>query len=83
VPPGSEEVVICGGLSVRTRIDNACVSLCPKVSATRTVNGKVPVAVGDPVIVPDVGLMVRPGGSDPAEMLQVSGPVPVASTAWL
>jgi hypothetical protein len=64
-------------------IDSARVACCPKVSATRTVNWKFPVAVGIPVIVPEVELMVRPGGSDPAEMLQVSGAVPVASTAWL
>jgi hypothetical protein len=48
----------------------------------RTVNGKVPLAVGAPVIVP-VGFNINPGGSDPAEMLQFSGVVPVASTAWL
>ena len=65
-----------------TRIESACVSLCPNVSATRTMNGKVPVEVGAPVIVPG-GFKISPGGSDPAEMLQVSGPVPVASTAWL
>ena len=57
-------------------IDSACVSFCPKVSATRTVNGKVPVAVGAPVIVPVVAFKFRPGGSVPAEILQVSGAVP-------
>ena len=68
---------------VLTRIELGCVSFCPKVSATQTVNGKVPVAVGAPVIVPVLAFKLRPGGSAPAEMLQVSGPVPVAITGWL
>jgi hypothetical protein len=47
------------------------------------VNGKSPIALGAPVITPVVELIVRPGGRAPAEMLQVSVPVPVAGTAWL
>ena len=73
-------------MSVLTRIESACVSVCPKLSATRTVNGKVPVAVGIPVIVPVLADRARPGGSVPVPgetMLKVRGAVPVASTGWL
>ena len=84
VPPGSEADVICGGLDVFTRIESDCVAACPNVSATRTVNGKLPVAVGAPTIVPVLECKSRPGGNVPEAMLKVSGPVPPwVSTAWL
>ena len=84
VPPGSEAGVICGGLDVFTRMESACVAACPNVSATRTMNGKLPVAVGAPVIVPVLAFRLRPGGNVPEAMLKVSGPVPPwVNTAWL
>ena len=59
-------------------IVNACVSSCPLVSATRTVNGKLPVAVAVPEIAPVVVFRLNPAGSVPVPgtMLKVSGPKP-------
>ena len=65
-------------------IERARVTTCPAESATWTVNKNVPVAVGVPEITPVIGFIPRIGGSVPATMLQVSGPVPpVVCTGWL
>ena len=71
-------VAIPGGLDGSMRIEKACVSSCPLVSATRTVNGKVPVAVAVPEIAPVVAFRLKPGGSVPVPgtMLKVSAPKP-------
>src|SRR5260370_14382082 len=47
-------------------------------SVTWTVMGKVPVAVGVPAMAPVLGFKVRPLGSVPVAMLQVTAPVPPA-----
>ena len=79
--------MIVGGAGKLIVIERARVTTCPAVSATWTVNGNVPVAVGVPEITPVVGFIPRGGGSVPVPgttMLHVSGPVPpVASTGWL
>ena len=74
-----------GWLRIVILIESACVSFCPPASATRTVNVDVPAgAIGVPEITPVVGFKLRPGGSVPAEMLQVSGAIPpTVWTVWL
>jgi len=56
------------------------------LSVTRTVkvNGEPVVVMGVPAITPVSGLMSRPIGRKPAEILQWYAPTPpVAATAWL
>jgi hypothetical protein len=52
-------VVIFGGVAGLMRIERACVSACPAVSATRMVNDDVPGAVGVPDIAPVVEFKFR------------------------
>ena len=80
VPAGSVVIVIFGGAGKLMVIDRARVANCPKVSVTLTVKLEVPVGVvGVPemmILGPVKEAIVRPGGSDPAVILQVSVPMP-------
>ena len=60
-------MVIFGGMAGLMRIENACVSACPVVSATRTVNDDVPGAFGVPEITPVAGFKFRFCGSVPSD----------------
>ena len=58
------------------------VALCPRLSCTRMVTGKVPAVVGVPDSSPVVASRVRPGGNVPVKD-QLKGPVPpVTTNAW-
>ena len=59
-----------------TTIVSACSSKTPVVSVTRTVKAKLPVAVGVPLITPDVVFKTRPAGRAPVTIDQVNGVVP-------
>ena len=83
-PGGSVLVVMFGGAGGLIVIDSAWTSESPAASCTRTINDDVPATVGVPEISPFVEFNVKPAGSAPPMMLQVSAPVPpVASTGWL
>ena len=71
--------MILGRVGELTRIESACVSACPAVSATRTVKEEVPGAFGVPEITPVGGFKLRFCGSAPAKILHVSAPVPPAA----
>ena len=64
-------------------IERGCVSDCDIASVAFTVKFEVPVLVGVPEMVPDV-LRARFAGSDPADFVHTSVPVPpVACSVWL
>lgn len=65
-----------GGRAGLMRIERAWVSDCPAVSATRSVNADVPVAVGVPEMVPVEGLRIRFCGKSPSASVHSSAPVP-------
>ena len=55
---------------------NCWVAACPVLSVTRTVNVKVPAAVGVPLTRPGDACTERPGGRVPATCAQVYGGTP-------
>ncbi len=65
-----------------TVIVRLCVAAWPVASTTRTVNGKVPPAVGTPDSRPVVGTRLSPGGRPPALTDQVTGAVPPVTVSW-
>jgi hypothetical protein len=81
VPPGSEVVVIINGPPMV--IERAFESRAWALSSTCIVKFETPGAVGVPEITPVVLVRVRPAGSEPAGIDQVSGRVPPAATAIL
>jgi hypothetical protein len=84
VPPGSEVVVIVGGIAGLMMIERPCVTVWPLASFTSTVNDEVPVTIGVPEMTPVAGFRLRFCGREPVAMLHINGPLPpVACTDWL
>ena len=78
---GKEDVVIDGGAAIT--IDSAFESDALALSVTLTVKFAVPVVDGVPLITPVPAFMVKPGGSDPGDTVQLKGLVPPeAATGW-
>jgi len=72
-------VMVSGAM---TSIVYCCVVFNPDSSAALTVNVNVPSVVGVPVMVAEIfGIVLSesPGGSDPAEMDHVVGPLPLVN----
>ena len=69
-------MVVGGGAQSAMVMVWAWVAVRPVESTTLRVKLKVPAAVGVPVIAPVEGASVKPGGSVPAETVQVNGAVP-------
>ena len=68
-------MIVSGGGAALMVSEKAFVADCDNASVTFTVKFEVPVLVGVPEMVP-VELRVRFAGSDPAEAIQESVPVP-------
>ena len=76
-------VVITGGALTTWRL-RAWVSVAELASVTLTVKFDVPVAVGVPLMTPVLLFRLRPAGSDPLSMLQVTGLIPpLSASVWL
>jgi hypothetical protein len=85
IPPGRLDVVIDGGMGA---ITVAIVILNPfwcddTLFAAVTVNVIVPSVVGEPDISPVETFRLRPAGSEPPDIDQLIGPVPLAVSVWL
>ena len=79
MPFGNEVVVIAR--TAFTWMVSCAVAVCgagTEVSVPFTVNVLLPVVVGAPVMAPVAAFSIRPAGSEPTEMLQVTGGVPPA-----
>ena len=68
VPLGRMLVIESGELIV---MEAGAVAVAPRLSLTWIVKFEVPFVVGTPEITPVLAEMLRPAGSDPAEMLHV------------
>ncbi len=83
-PPRATLMYSTTGIASRMSIARSllAVSGVSLESVAFTVKLKTPTCVGVPVMAPVVPLSARPGGSEPAEMLQVSSgmpPVPLST----
>lgn len=78
VPAGNDEVVIERALTTVMLSDLVAVCVGVEESVALTVKEVVPVAVGVPVMAPVLEFKLAQDGSDPVEMLQVTGGLPPA-----
>ena len=77
VPWSSVCAGIVGATTGAAIVMDSCLVTLPKLFWARTVKLNVPAAVGVPVIAPVVAFSVKPPGSAPAAMLNVSGIAPL------
>ena len=74
-------MIVGSGTTVMVRL---LVAVAALLSVTRTVNVELPVAVGVPLMRPEVPVRLSPEGNRPVVMDHVYGPVPpAAARVWL